>query len=231
MIIAKNEGILEGDTDNRTKDILLTVAYEHDIGRKVGKVTFNVGPHAKRSARKLNKMNVKYLNGQTYTEEDKNILKAVVEAHEGKDEIMDKLCGKYHVGEEDKEYTKKLMTILKDADALDRVRLDLNKGIIVTDLNPKYLRTDTAKRLLNASYHLEGLTNKVSFDKILAYKTAEQTEENRAKAYRKELEFIPKNKFKPTPMTENSKTTNREETTNEKPKSGKKPESDGWEYE
>ena len=207
MIIAKNEGILEGDTDNRTKDILLTAAYLHDIGRKVGKIAFNVGPHAKRSARKINKMHVRYMNGQPYTEEDKNILKAVVEAHEGKDEIMDKLCGKYHISEEDKGYTKKLMTILKDADALDRVRIDFNKGIMITDLNPQYLRTDTAKRLLDASYQLEGLTNKVSFDRILAYKTEEQTEESKAKTYRKVLKFIPKTIVKATPVSENEKTT------------------------
>ncbi len=207
MIIAKNEGVLEGDTDNRTKDILLTAAYLHDIGRKVGKFAFNVGPHAKRSAKKINKIHVRYMNGQPYTEEDKNILKAVVEAHEGKDEIMDKLCGKYHISEEDKGYTKKLMTILKDADALDRVRIDFNKGIMITDLNPQYLRTDTAKRLLDASYQLEGLTNKVSFDRILAYKTEEQTEESKAKAYRKVLKFIPKTIVKATPVSENEKTT------------------------
>ena len=207
MIIAKNEGVLEGDTDNRTKDILLTAAYLHDIGRKVGKFAFNVGPHAKRSAKKINKIHVRYMNGQPYTEEDKNILKAVVAAHEGKDEIMDKLCGKYHISEEDKGYTKKLMTILKDADALDRVRIDFNKGIMITDLNPQYLRTDTAKRLLDASYQLEGLTNKVSFDRILAYKTEEQTEESKAKAYRKVLKFIPKTIVKATPVSENEKTT------------------------
>ena len=207
MIIAKNEGVLEGDTDNRTKDILLTAAYLHDIGRKVGKFAFNVGPHAKRSAKKINKIHVRYMNGQPYTEKDKNILKAVVEAHEGKDEIMDKLCGKYHISEEDKGYTKKLMTILKDADALDRVRIDFNKGIMITDLNPQYLRTDTAKRLLDASYQLEGLTNKVSFDRILAYKTEEQTEESKAKAYRKVLKFIPKTIVKATPVSENEKTT------------------------
>ena len=207
MIIAKNEGVLEGDTDNRTKDILLTAAYLHDIGRKVGKFAFNVGPHAKRSAKKINKIHVRYMNGQPYTEKDKNILKAVVEAHEGKDEIMDKLCGKYHISEEDKGYTKKLMTILKDADALDRVRIDFNKGIMITDLNPQYLRTDTAKRLLDASYQLEGLTNKVSFDRILAYKIEEQTEESKAKAYRKVLKFIPKTIVKATPVSENEKTT------------------------
>lgn len=210
MMIARNEGILEGDTDHRTKDILLMAAYEHDIGRKVGKMTFNIGPHAKRSARKLRKMDVKYLNGQPYTEEDKNILRAVVEAHEGKDEAMDKICEKYHISEENLEYTKKLMRILKDADALDRVRLDYNTGILITDLNPKYLRTNTAKRLLNASYQLEGLTNKVSFDKILAYKTEEQTEgESRPKAYRRLLEFTPTpNKL--NTLEENNRTMSKE---------------------
>lgn len=210
MMIARNEGILEGDTDHRTKDILLMAAYEHDIGRKVGKMTFNIGPHAKRSARKLRKIDVKYLNGQPYTEEDKNILRAVVEAHEGKDEAMDQICKKYHISEENWEYTKTLMTILKDADALDRVRLDYNTGIVITDLNPKYLRTNTAKRLLNASYQLEGLTNKVSFDKILAYKTEEQTEgEGRPKAYRRLLEFIPTpNKL--NTLEENNRTMSKE---------------------
>ena len=210
MMIARNEGILEGDTDHRTKDILLMAAYEHDIGRKVGKMTFNIGPHAKRSARKLRKIDVKYLNGQPYTEEDKNILRAVVEAHEGKDEAMDQICKKYHISEENWKYTKTLMTILKDADALDRVRLDYNTGIVITDLNPKYLRTNTAKRLLNASYQLEGLTNKVSFDKILAYKTEEQTEgESRPKAYRRLLEFIPTpNKL--NTLEENNRTMSRE---------------------
>lgn len=210
MMIARNEGILEGDTDHRTKDILLMAAYEHDIGRKVGKITFNIGPHAKRSARKLRKIDVKYLNGQPYTEEDKNILRAVVEAHEGKDEAMDQICKRYHISEENWEYTKTLMTILKDADALDRVRLDYNTGIVITDLNPKYLRTNTAKRLLNASYQLEGLTNKVSFDKILAYKTEEQTEgEGRPKAYRRLLEFIPTpNKL--NTLEENNRTMSKE---------------------
>ena len=190
MIIAQNEGILESDKDNRMKDILLTAAYEHDIGRKIGKLTFHIGPHAKRSVRKLKKKNVRYADGQVYSEEDKNILKAVIEEHEGKDETMDKLCQKYHISEEKKEYTKNLMAILKDADALDRVRLDFNLGIMMTELNPEYLRTNTAKRLLNASYQLEGLTNKISFDEILTYKAEEQIKKT-PKSYRKSLKSMP----------------------------------------
>lgn len=242
MIIARNEGILEDDIDNRTKDILVTAGYEHDIGRKVGKMTFNVGPHAKRSAKKLRKMNVTYLNGQPYTEEDKNILRAVVEAHEGKDEAMDKICEKYHISEENKEYTKKLMAILKDADALDRVRLDLNTGIMMTDLNPKYLRTDTAKRLLNASYQLEGLTNKISFERILAYKTEEQTDgESKTKTYRKLLKFLPaKNRGRPSNAIANYMKYKEQETNGRNGKTSDNKQGkdaseehreDGWEYE
>ena len=120
---------------------------------------------------------------------------------------MDKICEKYHINEENKEYTKKLMTILKDADALDRVRLDFNKGITITDLNPKSLRTDTAKRLLNVSYQLEELTNKVSFDKILAYKAETQKEENKMQAYKKSLKFIPTEKDKLNLLEKNNQKT------------------------
>lgn len=176
MIIAKNEGILEEDENDRTKDILLSAAYYHDIGREKGIITDNHGPHSKNSSRKINKMNLTYANGEAYSLEDKRILQAVVEAHEGKDKNMDKVCKKYKISEENIEYTKRLMTVLKDADALDRVRLDLNLPIAMkTELNPKYLRTNTSKQLLNASYQLETLSKKISFDRILAYKTNEQT--------------------------------------------------------
>ncbi len=108
--------------------------------------------------------------------EDRNILQAIVEAHEGKDKNMEKICEKYKISQENKEYTMKLMTIIKDADALDRVRLDHNSTFrMETNLDPRYLRNDSAKQLLNASYQLETLTDKVSFDRILAYRTEEQT--------------------------------------------------------
>ena len=69
------------------------------------------------------------------------------------------------------------MKVIKDAIALDRVRLDLNiPTTMKTNLNPKVLRLNTSKQLLNVSYQLERLTKKVSFDRILAYKTDEQKE-------------------------------------------------------
>lgn len=177
MLIAQSEGMLENDSDNRTKDILLSAAYYHDIGRKKGAITDNYGPHARNSARKIKKMDLRYADGKEYTQYDKMIVQAIVEAHEGKDRNMFKICRKHKIKEEDMQYAMKLMAIIKDADALDRNRLDINLPVnVTTDLNPKYLRTDTSKRLLKASYQLKSLSKKVSFDRILAYKTEEQQE-------------------------------------------------------
>ncbi len=177
MLIAKNEGTLENDVDNKIKDILLSAAYYHDIGRKKGPITDNYGPHRKNSARKLKKMDIQYLNGERYTETDKKILLSIIEAHEGKDKNMQKICKKYKVPEDSISKTIELMQIIKDADALDRVRLDMNLPTMMQpDLNPYYLRLSTSKQLLNASYQLESITKKVSFDRILAYKTDDQRE-------------------------------------------------------
>lgn len=126
MIIAKEEGILNNDTNDKTLDILLSAAYYHDIGRKKGIVVDNYGPHARNGSRKIRKMDLTYADGEQYSEKDKKILQAIVEAHEKKDKKMDKICKKYKIDQQDVEYTKKLMIILKDADALDRVRLDMN---------------------------------------------------------------------------------------------------------
>lgn len=177
MLIAKNEGMLEDDLDNKTKDILLSASYYHDIGRKKGPITDNYGPHAKNSVRKIKKLDLKYVDGKEYTQEEKRIVQAVVEAHEGKDKDMIKICKKYNVNQEKMLYVLKLMAIIKDADALDRNRLDISLPVNVTTvLDPKYLRTDTSKRLLKASYQLKLLSQKVEFDRILAYKTAVQKE-------------------------------------------------------
>lgn len=179
MLIAQREGVFENDGNDRLKDILMAAAYYHDIGRKKGIITDNYGAHGKNSARKIGKgkANLKYLNGKAYSDEDIRLLQAIVEAHEGKDKNMSKICKKYKVKEEEKLLAIQLMTILKDADALDRVRLDANYGVLMkTDMDPKYLRTNTSKQLLNASYQLESLYGKVSFDRIIAYKTDEQQE-------------------------------------------------------
>ena len=81
------------------------------------------------------------------------------------------MVGKRESEKSEREYVKKLMEILKDADALDRVRTDINLPILMrTDLQPKYLRTETSKRLLDASYQLEEVVRYEEFDRVLEYK-------------------------------------------------------------
>ncbi len=175
VLIAMNEGLLEDDKDNKTLDMVLSASYYHDIGRKKGIIVDNFGPHSKNSARKIKNMQLQYADGKQYTDEDKRTLQAITEAHEGKDSDMLKVCKKYKIEPDKVDYVMKLMTVLKDADALDRVRLDANTPIrYKTDLDLKYLRTNTSKRLINASYQLEALSKKVEFDRILAYHTNEQ---------------------------------------------------------
>lgn len=160
MIIAQNEGILENDFGNRTKDLLLSSAYYEELKQRNGSKT-------------LLKNKILYENGKEYSDSDKRILQAIFEARRKKDKKFSKICKKYNI--EDQEYAIKLMEILKDADALDRVRLDVNLPFVVkTNLDAKYLRTDTAKKLINISYQLENLTKKFQFNRIISYKTSAQ---------------------------------------------------------
>lgn len=169
ILIAQQEGIFADDSTNRAKDILISAAYIHDIGRKKGPIVVNNGPHAKSSAKKINKMDLKFLNGKEYSKEDKRMLQAIVEAHEAKDKDMEAICKKYKVSIDKIDYIKKIMIILKDADALDRVRLDINLPFMMkTDLDPDYLRTNSSKQLINASYELEALLKNAKIEEILS---------------------------------------------------------------
>lgn len=159
MIIAKKEKILEDDINDKTKDILLSASYYNEIGKD-------------KNAIKLN-----YANGIEYKDEDSRIVQAIIESCKRKNKPIDKIYEKYNIPLEKEEYTKKLINIVKDADALDRVRFDLNLQFIMNpNLNPKDLRTNVAKQLLQASYQLENLTHKVEFNRIISYKTSEQIE-------------------------------------------------------
>lgn len=168
MMISQKENIFTGwDNDNKAKDILITAAAFHDIGR-IG----NVGPHSALSARKVGKMDLKFSDGTEYSQEDKKILMAVIEAHEGKKDKIDKVLGKYNIIDENSIYVaKKLTVVLRDADALDRVRLDKTRlGQTKVNLNPKFLVTNAAKSMIEQAYELENLTNNIgSMSKILEY--------------------------------------------------------------
>ena len=87
---------------------------------------------------------------------------ALIEAHEGNKNKIYKMIEKYNI-EDPKaiEQLLKLNSILRDADALDRVRLDVKFPKYRVNLKPKYLDNKTSKQLLNASYQLEFLTEQI----------------------------------------------------------------------
>ena len=182
MIAQKENTFLEfEDNDNRVKDILVTAAMLHDIGR-IG----NIGPHSKRSAKKVGKMDLEFSDGKPYSKEDKKILMAVIEAQgESKDKIFD-VIGKYDI-KDDKSFdiARKLSVILKDADALDRARLDISMlGQSTANLNPQYLITNSAKSMIAQSYDLVALIEQVSMDEILKG-------ENKSKTFDESIRVAP----------------------------------------
>lgn len=185
MMIARNEGVLTNDEDNRIKDILATAAMYHDIGR-----VLDNGPHAARGARKIAKMDLRYSNGKEYSAEDKKIVMALVQAHEGKPDKIDKMIKKYGIqSQENIDIARRLNSIVRDADALDRVRIDSNIPFSYkVNLNPKYLVNDTSKRLINSAYQLEFLTKKEpNIFNVLRYGKHEMTASDKMAEQSKEF--------------------------------------------
>lgn len=122
------------------KKLLLTAARYHDIGRTNDKVDMEHGKYARY---KLENQEEELL--KDFSKEDKNIIKFAVEQHSLSKEENAKAIEKLPARKREK-YAK-ILTYLKDADALDRVRI-ANKGM---QLDPNRLRTDTAKKLIDFS--------------------------------------------------------------------------------
>ncbi len=168
LIIAQREGL---NLNDRMLDILVTAGEYHDIGR----IT-DVGPHAKRSVKLVDKMDLFHLNGEKYSNEDMSILKAVIDAHEGKEEKALKMPEKYKVAPSDLEDTMTLINLIKDADALDRARLSTKKKM---NLNPNYLKLGASKSLIDFSFQFEALTRNIKdFSYILNYDKSKIMQEN-----------------------------------------------------
>ncbi len=199
MIIARNEGIFEDDRNNRIKDILATVAMYHDIGR-----VLDSGPHANRGARKIAKMDLRYSDGKSYSEEDRKMVMALVEAHEGKPNKIDKMIKKYGIqNPEDVNLLRRLNSVVRDADALDRVRIDQEFPTYKVNLRPEFLVNNTSKRLINASYQLEFLTKKVpNINNILRFGRKELTAAEKMQEVSKE--FDERIRVDNTPVLDNS---------------------------
>lgn len=147
--------------DEKMVDILFTACYYHDIGRVA-----DIGPHAKRSVKKLRNIDLSFENGDKYSDEDRNILYTIVESHESKDSNFDKILDKYSIPQGKKDIVKFYASVLKDADALDRARLS---SISHMNLNPNYLRIKESKSLINFSFDLNTISKTIDTKDLIQY--------------------------------------------------------------
>lgn len=125
--------------------IVLDGAKYHDIGR----VNDQLDPsHGSRSASKIEHI----VDNEIYQEkENLDLLKAIVELHSLHDNKVRQVMKKYNIQNKEQFYI--LFSILKDADALDRIRSTYLKNRF-SALNPTYLRLDYSKKLLQATHEL-----------------------------------------------------------------------------
>lgn len=126
--IMQGENIVPSEKET---DILMASSYYHDAGR-----IFDIGPHAKKSVKKLEKMQLFHKDGTEYSLEDRRLLYFLVEGHEGKDKNNGKLLSKYGVDDNERAKYLTYLNVIKDADALDRARLSTKSKM---ELNPEYL--------------------------------------------------------------------------------------------
>ena len=140
-LLAEMEGL-----DREDKEILLAAAGFHDSGRS-GKDGND--EHAKASAIQTLRYFAENPNNPFgITKDNISIIQTAIHYHEysekekGKIDIkeIEKLAKQYNVREEDLLRTQKICELLKDADALDRLRF-ANRAT----LNPEYLRSKSAK--------------------------------------------------------------------------------------
>ncbi|MCI9233228.1 MAG: hypothetical protein HFH08_01370 [Bacilli bacterium] len=125
--------------------IVLDASKYHDVGR----INDLVDPsHGERSASAI----IELVNDPIYENpENMKLLQAIVELHSLNDTDSEKVRKKYGITDKKTFYT--LFSILKDADALDRIRITYMQDT-VSCLNPAYLRLLYSKRLLLAAHEL-----------------------------------------------------------------------------
>lgn len=122
--------------DQRDTDVLRNAASLHDTKR------VNDGwdtEHGHRAA--LESISYSYAD-----KADDNVIQAVIAAHSTDDKIMDETIREFIKDGDDFERTKGLAKLFKDADGLDRVRIN--------HLDPAYLRNDFSKDLVDFAYDL-----------------------------------------------------------------------------
>lgn len=131
----------------------------HDIGRNNDLID---DTHGLRSSNMIDNV---IIDDPFYNDKNNlNMLKAIMEIHSIDDKENEvSLATKYNINLEE---FRKLYSILKDADALDRTRLSVNIPFI-SDLNPKYLRNKESFGLIKLSHQLNYIYRKLYKKRVI----------------------------------------------------------------
>lgn len=117
-------------------DVLRNAASLHDTKRRDDSYDPAHGPRAA----------IESIGYSYARKKDKKIIQAVIAAHSPEDRAMDKIITNFIDPEDDFERAKFLAKLFKDADGLDRVRIN--------HLDPRYLRNSHSKNLVDLAYDL-----------------------------------------------------------------------------
>lgn len=130
-----------------SEDFIIAIdgARYHDIGRMNDLEDVE---HGKRSADQV----IAVVTDEIYQEkQNKLLLQAIIALHSVDDDRKNEIIQKYQIIDHAR-FTL-LYSILKDSDALDRIRLSYLGGQY-SELNPKYLRLEESKKLLKSTHQL-----------------------------------------------------------------------------
>lgn len=150
VLIALNEGC-----SMKEISLLLKAAIYHDCGR--------VNDHDEARHGVLGVYRFRKMFQNSISSEDMRIISFMIEAHAIADSSIKELLEKYQVTESEQPQFLKLASILKDADGLDRIRISMD--LPYSKLNPNYLRTETALKLIRVSHELNECYQKQNFYK------------------------------------------------------------------
>ncbi len=128
------------------QEIVLDAALYHDIGRTSD---YEETTHGLVSARRMDFLKTKpiYSNNPLNLE----LVKTLADAHSLDDSLKQVIFDNHNLPEEKRAVFNTLYNILKDADALDRLRFDKTMKSI---LNEKFLRLPVSKKLINLSSYI-----------------------------------------------------------------------------
>ena len=168
QIIAQNEGIGEKDLI-----LLLLAAALHDSGKTKDRKDLAHGENSAKVAREYLQNNINNIS-----EEDIKNIQIAIEYHtvqeKGKINLkeLETLCKKYNVSMANLERIKRISSILKDADALDRTRFDKESTLKMDSLRTctaqneflidfaRKVNQEFALVILNSNYKYNNLINK-----------------------------------------------------------------------